>query len=54
MLGRVEDIDGEVAMDYLGKYLRVRINLDINQPLKCARHFVREKKLRIHYFEISL
>lgn len=42
-LGRVEDIDGGATGDCLGKFLRIRISLDISVPLEKEIYFVRKR-----------
>ncbi|KAK2651316.1 hypothetical protein Ddye_018805 [Dipteronia dyeriana] len=36
LLGRMEEINLEYSGDCLNKFLRVRVNIDISQPLKRA------------------
>lgn len=42
MIGVVEDIDTGASGDCLGKYLRVRVRIDVEQPLERAVNFVRK------------
>lgn len=41
-LGKVEDIDGGAFGDWLGKFLRVRINIDISKPIEKALNLIRK------------